>query len=480
MAHDERADVGDEGEPPPPREVLELPTGIPAFLGPTAWARGEAGEDLAMVPTPVGSLAELHHRFGPPHPDPIEMEMVENAAGAFTVTRCAVRAVPSRLLHWAVAHFFANGGRRCWIVSTGAHDAPVALGGEPGAPGLLEGLAALDRADEPDLVLAPDALALAPEEHAALARTLLARCAVPRRRFAVLDVREGLGPLDEPALAAARALFGEADLDRGAAYYPFLRTTWPPIVAEDEATGASNVRVNLVRASGETHVVDLLELRDGAERAALPPLPAAYDVARAAIAARRLVLPPSGAVAGVYAATDESHGVWKAPAGVALEQVEAPAVAIDAVAQERLNVDAATGRSINVVRGFPGRGTLLWGARTLAGNDNEWRYVPVRRYLAMLEESIDRSTHWTVYEPNEERTWTAVRALVENYLVKKWRCGALAGATPREAFYVRCGLGSTMTEEDVAAGRLILEVGVAVVRPAEFILLRIAHAIEPD
>ena len=480
MAYDEGQAGGGERDPPPPREVVELPTGIPALLGPTAWARGEAGEDLTLVPTPVGSLAELRLRFGPPHPDPIDVEMVESAAGAFVVTRCAFRAVPSRLLHWAVAHFFANGGRRCWVVSTGAHEAPVALGGEPGPPGLLEGLAALDRADEPDLALAPDALALAPEQHAVFVRALLARCAMPRRRFAVLDLREGLGPLDGPALAAARELFGETNLDRGAAYYPFLRTPWAPVVAEDEATGASNVRVRLVRASGETHEVDLVALRDGSEPGAQPPLAAAYDAVRDAIAAGRLVLPPSGAVAGVYAATDASRGVWKAPAGVALEEVEAPAVAIDGAAQESLNVDVASGRSINVVRDFPGRGTLLWGARTLAGNDDEWRYVPVRRYLATLEESIDRSTSWTVFEPNDASTWSAVRALVESYLLAKWRAGSLAGATPREAFYVRCGLGTTMTEEDIAAGRLVLEVGVATVRPAEFIVLRIAHAIEPD
>jgi len=85
-----------------------------------------------------------------------------------------------------------------------------------------------------------------------------------------------------------------------------------------------------------------------------------------------------------------------------------------------------------------------------------------------------------VFEPNDASTWSAVRALVESYLLAKWRAGSLAGATPREAFYVRCGIGSTMTEEDIAAGRLVLEVGVATVRPAEFIVLRIAHAIEPD
>ena len=461
-------------------EIVEPPTGIPAFLGPTAWAIGPCGEDLTGVPTPIESMTELELRFGPPYPDPIDLEVVESGAGGFTLAGCRCPEVPSFLLHWAVTHFFANGGRRCWIVSTGGTDAAVSLGNGAGTPGLADGLAALDPEQEPDLVVVPDAIALPADEHAALAGRVLAFAAATRR-FAVLDARGGLAPLGEMELAAARATFGTAALDHGAAYYPFLRTRWAPVVSEDEANGTSNVRVRLVRASGAERDVDLLALRIGSpptDGDPLPPLPAAYEAARSAIAARRLVVPPSGAMAGVYAAIDLARGVWRPPAGVALEAVEAPAVAVDDALQERLGRDPSGGLSINALRAFAGRGTLVWGARTLSA-DPEWRYVPVRRLLSHLELSIERSLRWAVLEPNEEATWSEVRELVSRQLMGRWRAGALAGATPREAFHVSCGLGTTMSEEDLASGRLVVRVGVAPVRPAELVFVTIALALAP-
>mgnify|MGYP001813752621 CR=1 FL=1 len=118
---------------------------------------------------------------------------------------------------------------------------------------------------------------------------------------------------------------------------------------------------------------------------------------------------------------------------------------------------------------------MVWGARTLAGNDNEWRYIPVRRFFNMVQESIKKSTTWVVFETNDANTWNRVRGMVDNYLIQKWREGALAGAKPDEAFFVHCGLGTTMTQKDISEGRLIIEIGMALVRPAEFIILRIAH-----
>jgi phage tail sheath protein FI len=125
-----------------------------------------------------------------------------------------------------------------------------------------------------------------------------------------------------------------------------------------------------------------------------------------------------------------------------------------------------------------GKGTLVWGARTLAGNDNEWRYIPVRRFFSVVEESIKKSTYWAVFEPNDANTWVKVRGMIENYLIQKWREGALAGATPKEAFFVKCGLGITMTSQDILEGRMNVEIGMAVVRPAEFIILKFSHKLQ--
>ena len=187
------------------------------------------------------------------------------------------------------------------------------------------------------------------------------------------------------------------------------------------------------------------------------------------------LLPPSGAIAGVYAAVDRDRGVWKAPANVSLNAVIGPAVKISQEQQGEFNVDVNAGKSINIIRAFPGKGTLVWGARTLAGNDNEWRYVSVRRFFNFVEESVKKATEQFVFEPNDANTWVKVQAMIENFLTTLWRQGALQGIKPEHAFYVAVGLGKTMTPLDILEGRMIIEIGMAAVRPAEFIILRFSH-----
>ncbi len=186
-------------------------------------------------------------------------------------------------------------------------------------------------------------------------------------------------------------------------------------------------------------------------------------------------IPPGGAVAGIYARVDNTRGVWKAPANESLSSVIGPSVNISHEQQANLNVDAEAGKSINAIRTFTGKGTLVWGARTLAGNDNEWRYVSVRRFFNMVEESTRNATEPFVFEPNDANTWVKVQAMIENFLTNLWRQGALQGAKPEHAFYVAVGLGKTMTALDILEGRMIVEIGMAVVRPAEFIILQFSH-----
>ncbi|UII24670.1 phage tail sheath subtilisin-like domain-containing protein [Fulvivirga maritima] len=192
----------------------------------------------------------------------------------------------------------------------------------------------------------------------------------------------------------------------------------------------------------------------------------------------RVVLPPSPAVAGVYAVTDRTRGVWKAPANISLNAVIGPVEKITTADQEKLNIDSEAGKSINAIRSFSGKGTLIWGARTLAGNDNEWRYVPVRRLFNMIEESTQKASHFAVFEPNDAATWLKVKAMIDSYLYGIWQQGALAGSTPEQAYYVNIGLGKTMTQQDILEGRMIVEIGVAAVRPVEFIVLRFSHKLQ--
>lgn len=189
-------------------------------------------------------------------------------------------------------------------------------------------------------------------------------------------------------------------------------------------------------------------------------------------------LPPSGAIVGVFAQVDGNRGVWKAPANVSLASTVRPWVRIDNNQQEDLNVDVVGGKSINAIRAFTGKGTLIWGARTLAGNDNEWKYISVRRFFIMVEQSVKLATNWAVFEPNDANTWIRVKAMIENFLTNLWQQGALAGASPSAAFFVNIGLGSTMNAVDILEGRMNVEIGMAAVRPAEFIILKFSHKLQ--
>lgn len=186
-------------------------------------------------------------------------------------------------------------------------------------------------------------------------------------------------------------------------------------------------------------------------------------------------IPPSGAIVGIYAMVDRTRGVWKAPANVSLSNVIEPVVTFTKTELDALNVDVTAGKSINAIRTFFGKGTLVYGARTLAGNDNEWRYIPVRRLFIMVEESVKKATEQFVFEPNDANTWVKVQAMIENFLYNIWRQGALQGAKPEHAFYVAVGLNKTMNPIDILEGRMIVEIGMAAVRPAEFIILRFSH-----
>lgn len=206
---------------------------------------------------------------------------------------------------------------------------------------------------------------------------------------------------------------------------------------------------------------------------------ALYNAVKAAIKnINGLTLPPAATMAGIYAAVDNDRGVWKAPANVSVANIVGPDISVTEAQQAGLNVDATSGKSINAIRTFTGRGTLVWGARTLEGNSNEWRYVPVRRLFIFAEESIKKATEFVVFEPNDRNTWIRLKGMISNFLSDLWKQGALAGSKPEQAFFVQVGLGETMTAQDILEGRLIVTIGMAAVRPAEFIILQFTHKLQ--
>jgi phage tail sheath protein FI len=197
------------------------------------------------------------------------------------------------------------------------------------------------------------------------------------------------------------------------------------------------------------------------------------------ITGKDITLPSTPAIAGIFVHTDKTRGIWKAPANINITGASGPEEMISDKEQERFNVDTVGGKSVNVIRSFAGKGNaIVWGARTLAGNDNEWRYIPVRRFMMMIEASVKNGLQQFVFEPSDNNTWARLRQAVENFLIRYWRNGALPGNSADKAFYVRCGLGATMTSLDILEGRLIAEIGLAVIRPAEFIVLRFTQQMQ--
>lgn len=186
------------------------------------------------------------------------------------------------------------------------------------------------------------------------------------------------------------------------------------------------------------------------------------------------LLPASGAMAGIYTQVDEARGVFTSPANISVAGAIQPAISIDDGQQENLNVPL-DGKAVNAIRFFPGEGLLVWGARTLDGNSQDWRYISVRRTYIFIEQSINFGLEPYTFEPNTATTWTTVKSMIENFLSNFWQQGGLAGATPEDAYQVRIGLGTTMTPVDILEGYMRVSIKLAITRPGEYIDMEVAQ-----
>ncbi len=286
-------------------------------------------------------------------------------------------------------------------------------GGEPAAASYTAPLGGLAQVDDISIVAAPGYSSFA--DRGGIQEELLQHAEARKAyRFAVLDTRPGIIPTD--ALTDKSVV----DSSYAALYYPWVVVSNPLARPDDSSI------------------------------------------------AREIALPPSGFVCGIYARNDISRSVAKSPGNEVVRGALRFERSISHAEQELLNP-----RGVNCLRFFPGRGYRLWGART-ASSDPEWKYIGPRRFFLYLERSIDRSTQWAVFENNGPRLWANVREAVSSFLYNEWRSGNLLGNTPEEAFFVRCDR-STMTQNDLDNGRLICLIGVAVLKPAEFVIFRIGQ-----
>ncbi|MFA5631542.1 MAG: phage tail sheath C-terminal domain-containing protein [Porticoccaceae bacterium] len=487
--------------------ITEADTAVAAFIGYTQKADNVDGS-VCNRPWLISSLAEFERVFGAAPTPHFSIEEKPSTAGekpAFSldgrdywVHQSEGKAGGRYLLYYGIQLFFLNGGSTCQVVSVGNYDEDVS------AEALTGGLDALAGEQEPAMVIIPDAVLLDDPACQAVQRACLRHCGETKSRFALLDIRSGDRNRNHPdgdCIERFRAGIGDTYLSYGAVYYPWLNTTLaaetdighrnianPDTLAtllhrERTLDGArSRKSTGFPRARGGLSSKPLFDEADALfgkggfsdEAIATSPL---YAALLRACRARLAVLPPAAALAGVYARMDGERGVWKAPANIALHGVESPAVAINDQQQADLNTPKDS-KAVNAIRTFAGKGTLVWGARTLAGNDNEWRYVSVRRTAIMFENTILRACQRHRSRPNDAQTWTLVKHEIEHFLTGIWRRGGLMGATPKEAFAVLIGTGSTMTAADVASGLMVVNVMVAMTQPAEFIVLSIKLRME--
>lgn len=450
-----------------PPSVAEVESAIPAFVGYTEF------ETYKNIPQKVTSMADFILLFGggPPE-DESKVEILvdkKKLAGidVFTVD-IKIKEVSKNILWYAMKHFFDNGGSSCYVLSVGKYSTPI-------EKDLADAIPLLEDYDEPTMLLCPEASRLDDVTISNNVMNLMVKQAQKMKdRIALVDVFD---TTDEVGKSKSQLITKDIDdfrssidttLEKGryaAAYYPNLETTYQYNFDFDAL-----VVKTYTENSGVPDPNSDTKVANGAVLKSLIGS-VVYNAVRTAFNKKHVTLPPSAAIAGIISSVDSTRGYWKAPANVNLSNVVQPSIILSNNQQEALNIDPNFGKSVNVIRQFPGQGNVVWGARTLEGNNNEWRYVNVRRFFMVVEESIKKSINWAVFEPNTAQTWVLVQSMIENYLFLKWRDGALAGTKPEDAYYVKVGINKTMTPQDILEGKMIVEIGMAVARPAEFIIL---------
>jgi phage tail sheath protein FI len=456
-----------------PPSIASVQTAIPAFIGytETSTAEKEPGSTTLSKPVKISSIFEYQQIFctaGLKTPAPATaMTVTIDVSQTNPSTVVPAKTMPAFMMYYALQMYFNNGGGDCYIVSVdtfGGKDAPI-------RDDLEKGLTEIEKLLDVTLINFPDAMSLPGPDYYALYTDAIKQCVKLQDRFTVMDVWMNPQPIPPGGLSNVdnlrnNGIAGDTTvLKYAAVYYPRIYVDIDFVY--DETTVMVTVKGN-ADATKNFDNQALASIKGTANNF--------YNMAKAAITQASMLLPASSAALGVYAATDNSRGVWKAPANVNIADAIKPEFLITNDDQQTINVDPVAGKSINAIRTFPGRGpAIIWGARTLAGNDNEWRYVSVRRFFTMVEISVRNAAEQFVFEPNDENTWTRIKAMIDNYLTQQWKAGALMGSTPKEAFFVHIGLGQTMTELDIWEGRMIIQIGMAAVRPAEFIVLQFMH-----
>ncbi|MBC3806827.1 phage tail sheath family protein [Undibacterium seohonense] len=510
-----------------PNSIVPVATAIPAFIGYTPKAEYQ-GKSYLNTPQVISSYAEFAaiYLLDDPMPpaDPAKQYQPEyylvpqaphvplSSVGHYMNFGGVVYAIlpdPNTLYYMvnSLRLFFQNGGGRAYIVSVGTYGAPskTPLSDPSVRPvnanallsDLTTGLAALKNEQEPTMYVFPEATLLSLADNATLMQTALLQASEMQTAVCIFDVIGGDTP--DPVLYTNdienfRNATGNHGLNFGVCYYPFIGTTtmqsaeidFTNLCGGDVAQLAALLNPPSNPNPAAAAILNAIQnppanpMTNNQLQAALLAASPSYQQLMNEVLAYANILPASGAMAGVYTVNDSQSGVWQAPANIGIVGAVDLPIRLTDTQQENLNVDAVTGKSINAIRLFNGRGILVWGARTLDGNSLDWRYIPVRRTMTYIEQSIKSGLNSLIFSPNDATTWATATSMVVNFLYSLWNQGGLQGASPADAFVVRCGLGSTMTAEDILDSVMTMSVAVAVTHPAEFIVINFRQQLAVD
>ncbi len=506
-----------------PPSIVGVQTAVPIFIGYTEFAKDPSSQkQLYMQAVQLSSMADYYSYFGyaydPKYATTVGDETVfdfqaVNTAGELGFYNVANTETVHFNMVTALRLFYANGGGNCYVISVANYGGQksttpfVGAGVQISQQALLDGLAVAKDKVGPTMLVVPDACLLSADEYGAVAVAELNQAAELQDRVAILDLQGALDPATwtKTGLAAQRdAFYGEiagaaASFSYGTAYAPAVQTTiltgsdidYTNLQATPEGSALLKdlltAQANALYGTNPSKLAQVTDKLDQAFPATPPDTPLTPDQVQSlnqyltnalpllgqveGILLHKLnVAAPSGLMAGIWTSNDANRGVWNAPANMSCVSVTAPEVLLTDADQGDYNVPL-NGNAINILRAFTNRGTVVWGARTLDGNSNDYRYIQVRRTLVYIEQSIKTALQPFVFAANDGKTWVTVTSMISDFLTGLWSQGGLMGDKASDAFDVQCGLGSTMTGQDILNGYMVVAVTLQMVHPAEFIEL---------
>lgn len=461
--------------------VIPAATAIPAFIGYTPQNQHE-GKSYLNVPQKISSFEDFINIYGQIDPQIsmqyrpeyyfVEQKSPSNHGDFMSIDGkyYAILPDPNTIyyLYNSIKLFYENGGGDAYIVSVGTYGTPSKKYLEQDKPlvnpnvklnELLTGLQLLKNEKEPTMYICPEATLLSVEENGSLMQAMLQQCFQMKTVIALFDVIGGRNP-DPKSYTVDIKTFREKvslnGLDYGAAYYPFIGTNMMQTsdidytnlfggdikqletILNTENNPATKEILNNIKNTLTSSILSQ-------NHNTLRKVSKVYGEMVDKVLKCANILPTTGAIAGIINRIDNEFGTWKAPANISIAGAAYLPINLSNHQQEDLNIDMNSGKSINVIRSFIGNGILVWGARTLDGNSQDWRYISVRRTMIFIEQSCKLIAEAYLFKPNDKNTWESVKTMISNFLTSIWKQGGLYGSKANDAFTVNCGLGSTMT-----------------------------------